>query len=65
LTGSPDIAIDGAWQGPGAARVTRSKTGALGGPSAFPQPCFETRVRDRQMEVRAALIRGISKRITS
>lgn len=26
----------------------------LDGPSAFPQPCFETRVRDGQIEVRAA-----------
>src|SRR5262249_42829611 len=27
---------------------------ALDGPSAFPQPCFETRIRDEQIEVRAA-----------
>jgi nitrite reductase/ring-hydroxylating ferredoxin subunit len=26
----------------------------LDGPSAFPQPCFETRIRDGQIEVRAA-----------
>lgn len=47
--------IDGSvrcpWHG---SRYALEDGRVLDGPSAFPQPCFETRVRDGQIEVRAA-----------
>jgi nitrite reductase/ring-hydroxylating ferredoxin subunit/uncharacterized membrane protein len=47
--------IDGSvrcpWHG---SRYALEDGRVLDGPSAFPQPCFETRIRDGQIEVRAA-----------